>query len=379
MRFASACLTVASLLLSLLLAVACNANAFNPQQQPPKQQDDEEDAFAPEVDGPDADVIPEDTGAPADVASPEPDGDAKPAPEDAGTAESVQDVPVAGCTDPEALNYDPGATVDDGSCILPVSVTFNLDTSCASNVVAPQVAGGNTFGMPGDHPMSDPELDDIWTVTIPLSAGFSTYYTYTLDACTDWSCKEKIGGQDCAKGDYDDRFFTMGSQSMVIDACFSVCGDGFCGQCPADAPPAGGSSSCEAGQVKVTFWLDMSKAWDIAKNNVIALQASFDGDPPGFWPGIVMERKRGTKLYFVSVCLAPDTEYTYKFGSYQWTNDANEFPNGQYAVEDNPCGDGTVTAACQFGTCTDRTLETGTEDMVVGVFPWGECNAYDVP
>ena len=33
---------------------------------------------------------------------------------------SVSSSAIYGCTDPLALNYDPLATIDDGSCILPV-------------------------------------------------------------------------------------------------------------------------------------------------------------------------------------------------------------------------------------------------------------------
>ena len=47
--------------------------------------------------------------------------------------DTIFNVPIYGCTDPSlALNYDPLATIDDGSCILPVygctdSTSFNYN------------------------------------------------------------------------------------------------------------------------------------------------------------------------------------------------------------------------------------------------------------
>jgi len=360
-----------------MLVAGCNANCFDPQVQPPKQQDapggQVDDAG---VDGSDVagDVQPGDVSG---MDALELAGDTRsdePIPPDA-EPDSDPGGPVPGCTDPEALNFDPGATEDDSSCLFPVSVTFNVDMSCAFNVVAPQVAGGNTFGMPGDNPMSDPEGDEVWTVTLPIASGMATAYTFTSDVCGDWSCKENIAGQECATEPYSDRFFSMGTSDMTINACFGNCGDGFCGQCPVDSPSPESAVQCKAPEVKVEFLLDMSKQWEVAKANVIALQGSF----AGFWPGIVMERIPVTKLFRVAVCLDADTDYTFKFSGYEYANGANEFPDNAYEVGASPCPGTTVTAECKYGTCTDRLLHTGVKDMTAGVFLWGECETYAPP
>jgi len=230
--------------------------------------------------------------------------------------------------------------------------------------------------MPGDNPMSDPDKDDIWTVSIELPPALGTNYTYTSDACPNWSCKEQIGGQDCAEPPYDDRYLNTGTEDHTVAECFGRCGEGFCGQCPLDSPPPGGNDSCASPQVRVEFFVDMAEAWDIARANVIALQGSFDGDGEGFFPGIVMARVVGTKVFRVGICLDPDTDYAYKFASLEYTNDANEFPNGQYATDATPCPGVTQTQDCEFGTCTARLLHTGDEDMTLEVFPWGGCDGY---
>jgi len=198
--------------LGSLAVCGCEVNAFDPQKQPAK--------------GHDTGIEEQDLGATGD-----------PGTEDGGTEDGGTEDGAPGCTDPEALNYDPFATVDDGSCIFQTTVTFNLDMSCAKDAAAPQVAGGGTFGDPGDHPMSDPDKDGVWTLTYPVPAGLTTGYTFTSDACFDWSCKEDIAGQPCATEPWNDRALTMGSESITINACFWHCGAGLCAELEAEGYP----------------------------------------------------------------------------------------------------------------------------------------------
>jgi|GEM_PF-204718 len=116
-----------------------------------------------------------------------------------------------------------------------VSVTFNLDmSSVPTSEQGAYLAGGGTFGNPGDNPMSDEDGDDIWTITVQLDTNFATDYTFTNGSCSDWGCKEDISGQDCAVPPYNDRHLETGVQSMVINACFAFCGDGFCSNVETD-------------------------------------------------------------------------------------------------------------------------------------------------
>ena len=127
-----------------------------------------------------------------------------------------------------------------------VSVTWNLNMT--NETVAPEgpsVAGGADFGNPGDNPMSDPDGDGIWTLTLEVATGYTGYYTFTNGACPDWGCKENIAGQDCANpANYNDRQLENITEDTVINTCF--------GQCTTDG-------SCTASSdINVTFQVDMS-------------------------------------------------------------------------------------------------------------------------
>ena len=110
-----------------------------------------------------------------------------------------------------------------------VDLTFNLDMSdVETSADGVFLAGGGTFGNPGDNPMSDEDGDDVWTITMTLPANLSTDYTFLNGNCPDWSCKESIGGQDCAVPPYNDRHIDLGEEDVTVNACFAVCGDGTC-------------------------------------------------------------------------------------------------------------------------------------------------------
>ena len=54
--------------------------------------------------------------------------------------------------------------------------------------------------------MTDDDGDGIWSVSIEVPNGFTGYYTFTNGACQDWSCKEDIGGLECANpNNWNDR------------------------------------------------------------------------------------------------------------------------------------------------------------------------------
>ena len=111
-----------------------------------------------------------------------------------------------------------------------VNLTFNLDMSSVDAVSdqGVHIAGGGSFGGPGDNPLTDTDGDGIYTGTFTFPANGSSYYTY-LNGGSDWSQKENIAGQECADPDaFDDRFVQWGTDDVTINACFQICGDGFC-------------------------------------------------------------------------------------------------------------------------------------------------------
>jgi len=110
-----------------------------------------------------------------------------------------------------------------------VDVTFNIDMSGVETSSDGVFIAGGMFGYPGDNPMSDDDGDDIWTFTTSIEENSGEVnYTFLNGNCSDWSCKENISGQDCACGTYNDRCLDVGADSMTVNGCFAVCGDGQC-------------------------------------------------------------------------------------------------------------------------------------------------------
>jgi hypothetical protein len=110
-------------------------------------------------------------------------------------------------------------------------VTFNLNMENES--VSPggvYVAGGSYFGVAGDHPMSDEDGDNIWSVTLSVPYGFTGNYTFLNGNCSDWSCKENLAGQDCADAsNYNDRLLVNITEDTTVSTCFGQCTtDGAC-------------------------------------------------------------------------------------------------------------------------------------------------------
>jgi len=121
-----------------------------------------------------------------------------------------------------------GNCADDGTCVTPtdsLNITFELNTELITvDSAGVFVAGGGSFGIPGDNPMVDDDGDGIYTVTIRKPVGFQGFYTFTNGACGDFSCKEDIAGLPCANpGNFNDRFLEQIFEDTTIKACFGNC------------------------------------------------------------------------------------------------------------------------------------------------------------
>lgn len=149
----------------------------------------------------------------------------------------------------------------DGDSIL--TVTFNVNMQ--NEVVDPTgvyLAGGASFGVPGDNPMTDDDGDGIYTITLEVDSGFSSYYTFTNGACGDWSCKENLAGLPCGDpNNYNDRFLEPVTQDVVLSTCFGQCSTD--GTCEDNAP------------IPVTFRVDMSE--QIVVSGVTIFGGSING------------------------------------------------------------------------------------------------------
>ena len=187
-----------------------------------------------------------------------------------------------------------------------VDITFNLDMSSVDAVSAEgvSIAGGSAFGWPGDNILLDTDGDGIYSGTFTLPANGGSNYTY-LNGTSDWGQKENIAGQFCAdEGNYNDRFIEWGTEDIVVNACFELCGDGFCSDLE---PPA---------TVEVTFNTDANEYNEMLAANgeapleVIHATGSFEG-----WSGygVVLTDEDGDGIYVGVAEMLENTEFEYKY------------------------------------------------------------------
>ncbi|MGB0172162.1 MAG: hypothetical protein ACPF8Y_09300, partial [Flavobacteriales bacterium] len=130
---------------------------------------------------------------------------------------------ILGCTDSNALNYAATATEDDGSC--QYNVTFQVDmaneTLASEDVV--YVNGSFNGWCGGCNPMSDDDMDGVWTLTIPLTAG-DNEYKFTIN---EWAIAEEFPvGAACDFNPTDgfaNRGFTLSGDLVLDVVCFNSC------------------------------------------------------------------------------------------------------------------------------------------------------------
>ena len=183
-----------------------------------------------------------------------------------------------------------------------VTITFNLDMSDADAVSdgGVFVAGGSLFGVAGDNPLVDTDGDGIYTGTVTLPENSGSHYTFLNGNCSDWSCKEQIGGQDCSDvSNYNDRRIDWMSADTTVNACFARCGDGSCSSLPAQT-------------VQVTFSTEASAHNSTldAPVSIIHVTGSFEG-----WSGagVEMTDPDGDGIYIGTADVAQNTSIEYKY------------------------------------------------------------------
>ena len=131
----------------------------------------------------------------------------------------------------------------DGACPPPptsfVDITFTLNTSSIIQLGGTVdstgifIAGGGTFGIPGDNPMTDLG-NDVWSITFTKPSGFTSDYTFT-NGNSGWGVKEDISGLPCAVAPFDDRNLAPVFSDTTIQHCFGTCD--YDGTCNSVIPP----------------------------------------------------------------------------------------------------------------------------------------------
>ena len=217
-----------------------------------------------------------------------------------------------------------------------VMITFNVGAAHLADL-SPDgifIAGGGNFGNPGDNPMDDADGDGIYTITIEKPVGFTSNYTFTNGNCPDYSCKENIGGQDCADADnFNDRLMTNVMSDTTINTCFSICTE---------------ETVCSVDQSEITFSVDMNQWTDAFTTPYLA--GSFNG-----WAGTAdpMDDSDGDGIWTITKTLT-NGEHQYKFQLDDWMTDE--------ALEG--AGDCTITD----GTFTNRLIDVAGDESVCFVF-----------
>lgn len=168
-----------------------------------------------------------------------------------GCAACASNLDYPGCTDPNALNFDAGATQEDGSC--QYSVVFQVDVSELSPAPGTvYVAGSHQGWNPGGSPMNDAG-DGLWVLQTTVTGSDSIQFKYL--SSPDWTDAEGVPadcGVDNGLGGFNRILGLEGALTTAPVVCFSSCSacDGSGGEDPGDpVDPVDGSAFCGPGTV----------------------------------------------------------------------------------------------------------------------------------
>ena len=218
---------------------------------------------------------------------------------------------VSGCTDSSALNYDQGATEDDGSCQYGINVTFQVDMAQQDvSESGVHIAGDFQGWYPDATAMSDDDGDNIYTITIALAP--NTSYEYKFVNGNAWGLDEYVLGDCSVEG--GNRLLTTTDIDLIIPmVCY-----GSCSECPVSGCTDSlalnyvqgvveDDGSCQYG-ISVTFQVDMAQQ-DVSESGV-HIAGDFQGWDPA---ATAMIDDDGDNIYSITLALAPNTSYEYKF------------------------------------------------------------------
>ena len=119
---------------------------------------------------------------------------------------------------------DCGVCGGDGSSCAQANVTFHVDMNLYGDLGESTVFVNGSFnGWCGAcNPMSDPEGDGIWSVTLPLDPG-TIEYKFTVDG---WNNQENFaGGESCTStiDGYTNRTLTFDADTDLDVVCWGSC------------------------------------------------------------------------------------------------------------------------------------------------------------
>ena len=187
--------------------------------------------------------------------------------------------------------YD--STVFNISCTQYSNVTFQVDMNkVTQSFTTPEVNGFWNNWCGNCNAMSDPDGDNIWTVTLPLEVGSYQEFKYSADG---WSIQEMNDPTaSCTNGNtvYTNRVLTVPAGDTTLPV---VCW-----------------SSCDACSIEVTFNVNM--AWEVANGAISADGIHVAGSFQGWNPGSTeMTDPDGDGIYSVTVEMPLAQDLFYKF------------------------------------------------------------------
>ena len=216
-----------------------------------------------------------------------------------------------------------------------VNVTFRVDMQNVTGFTTPEVNGTFNGWCGNCNPMTDANGDNIWEVTLPLSAG-SYEYKFSADS---WGSQENLTpGSSCTVTNfgYTNRSLAVSTSDIVLPVvCWGSC------------------SSC-TNVYPVTFQVDMTQQTGFTTPEV---NGSFNG-----WCGSCtpMTDANADGIWQTTVFLAPGT-YEYKFSADGWGSQENLTPGSSCTVTN-------------FGY-TNRSLTVGNAAQTLSPVCWGACVA----
>ena len=243
---------------------------------------------------------------------------------------------VQGCTDMDAINYDPVAETDNGSCLY--NVTFRVDMAEVTDAfTTPEVNGTFNDWCGGCAPMTNIG-GTVWELVIPLAAG-NYEFKYAADG---WAIQENLSeGSSCTltTNGFTNRVVSVVDQPVDLG---TVCW-GSCNAC-----------GFQPEVYNVTFRVDMAEV--TATFTTPEVNGTFNGWCGGCAP---MTNIGGT-VWELVIPLEPGN-YEFKFAADSWTIQEELTPGSVCTVSNNGF--------------TNRGLTVVDQDIDLGTVCWASCVA----
>jgi len=235
---------------------------------------------------------------------------------------------VPGCTTSLANNYNPLATIDDGSCLF--NVDFVVDMQNFNGSVSAVFVVGSWSGFSTTaNPMTDVDLNGVWTATLPFSAGNYEYKFYVTDGST---FEFFVDGEPCTMntGGGNNRSFTMNASSFALPLyCWESC------------------YSCML--INVTFSVNM--VGQTVSPEGVHLAGSFNG-----WFPTLME-DNGNNIWSMTMSMQSGNNYEFKF------------VNGDFLDDDSEI----IAGGCTTGALGNRYFTAPLVDFTHPTYCYAQC------